>query len=256
MSIEPRAASREDLGSLQNCLVGGDPEQNQRERRVRRHALAISATLEGAVLAALVLIPLFGRPAGIALTTIPLPPYYQRTPSPAAPTQSTSLEPRRGAVCVTCVSQPPAPLRDLPTRNEVIEPPAPPGPTGPGISLPCPGCIEIPGAQGLRPTPPPAETPPNKARIHTQLDPAMLIHRVEPVYPVLPRQMGLSGRVELRAIIATDGTIQFLQVVSGDALFYQSALEAVRQWRYSPTVLNGQPVEVDTYITVIYHLER
>ena len=62
--------------------------------------------------------------------------------------------------------------------------------------------------------------------------------------------------MELRAIIATDGTIQSLQVVSGDALFLQSALDAVRQWRYHPTILNGQPVEIETYITVIYTLQR
>jgi protein TonB len=60
----------------------------------------------------------------------------------------------------------------------------------------------------------------------------------------------------LRAIIATDGTIQSLQVVSGDALFLQSAQAAVRQWRYRPTVLNGQPVEIDTYITVVYTLQH
>jgi protein TonB len=90
----------------------------------------------------------------------------------------------------------------------------------------------------------------------THLDPAMLIHRVEPVYPTLPRQLGRGGRVELRAIIATDGTIQSLQVVGGDFLFYQSALDAVRQWRYTPTVLNGQPVEIDTYISVIYTMQR
>ena len=84
----------------------------------------------------------------------------------------------------------------------------------------------------------------------------MLIHRVEPVYPTLPRQLGRSGRVELRAIIATDGSIQSLEVVGGDPLFYQSARDAVRQWRYSPTVLNGQPVEIDTYISVIYSMER
>ena len=256
MPVEPRAASREDLGSLQNCLVAGDPEQNQRERRVRRWALAISVTLESAVLAALLLIPLFGRPTGIALTSTPLPPYYQRNLSRPEPTRSTPVGTRRGAVCVTCPSRPPAPLRGLHTRSEPIEPAAPPDFTGAGISLPCPSCVEIPGAQGVRPTPPPVETRPNKARIQTQVDPAMLIHRVEPVYPVLPKQMGLSGRVELRAIIATDGTIQSLQVVSGDARFYKSALDAVRQWRYRPTVLNGQPVEVDTYITVIYHLER
>jgi TonB family protein len=62
--------------------------------------------------------------------------------------------------------------------------------------------------------------------------------------------------VELRAIIATDGTIQSLQVVSGDPLFYQSVLEAVRQWRYRPTVLNGIAVEIDTFITVIYNMQR
>ena len=84
----------------------------------------------------------------------------------------------------------------------------------------------------------------------------MLTTRVEPMYPFLPKQMGRSGKVELRAIIATDGTIQSLQVVSGDPLFYQSALDAVRRWRYRPTYLNGQPVEVDTFITVLYTLQR
>lgn len=83
----------------------------------------------------------------------------------------------------------------------------------------------------------------------------MLIHRVEPVYPPLAHQLRRSGRVELRAIIATDGTIQSLQVVGGDPLFYQSALDAVKQWRYRPTILNGQPYEVETYITVIYTLQ-
>jgi TonB family protein len=60
----------------------------------------------------------------------------------------------------------------------------------------------------------------------------------------------------LRALISTDGTIQSLQVVSGDPLFLQSALDAVRQWRYHPTILNGQPVEIDTFITVIYSLQH
>jgi protein TonB len=62
--------------------------------------------------------------------------------------------------------------------------------------------------------------------------------------------------VELHAIIGTDGSIQALQVISGDPLFYQSALDAVRQWRYTPTLLNDQAVEVDTQITVIYSLRR
>jgi protein TonB len=61
--------------------------------------------------------------------------------------------------------------------------------------------------------------------------------------------------VELHAIIATDGTIQSLQAVGGDPVFIRSALDAVRQWRYRPTILNGQPVEVETTITVIYHAQ-
>jgi protein TonB len=86
----------------------------------------------------------------------------------------------------------------------------------------------------------------------THLDPAMLIYRVEPIYPALAKQIHKEGRVELRAIIAKDGTIQSLEIVGGDPMFYLSAKEAVSQWRYRPTVLNGQAVEIDTHITVIY----
>jgi len=84
----------------------------------------------------------------------------------------------------------------------------------------------------------------------------MLIHRVEPVYPPLARQIHRQGRVELRAIISTDGTIQSLEIVSGDPIFLHSAREAVEQWRYKPTILNGQAVEIDTYITVVYTIEH
>ena len=90
----------------------------------------------------------------------------------------------------------------------------------------------------------------------TQLDPALLIHRVEPVYPPLAKQTHREGRVELRAIIGTDGRIRSLQIVAGDPLFEQSAVEAVQQWRYKPTILNGQPVEIDTSIMVIYSMQR
>lgn len=83
----------------------------------------------------------------------------------------------------------------------------------------------------------------------------MLVRRVEPRYPPLMSQIHRGGRVELRAIIATDGSIQALQVISGDPSFYQSALEAVRQWHYLPTILNGQAVEVETTIEVIYRMQ-
>jgi protein TonB len=84
----------------------------------------------------------------------------------------------------------------------------------------------------------------------------MLIHRVEPIYPILAQQTHREGRVELRAIIDTDGAIQSLQIVRGDGIFVRSALEAVQQWHYKPTILNGQPVEIDTYITVVYTMQH
>jgi len=104
------------------------------------------------------------------------------------------------------------------------------------------------------PPPPPVEQRVARPTVvrRTRLDPAMLIYRVEPIYPDLPKQIHKEGRVELHARIATDGSIQSLEVVGGDPMFIQSALEAVRQWRYRPTILNGQPVEIDTHITVIY----
>src|SRR5437667_5033570 len=113
-------------------------------------------------------------------------------------------------------------------------------------------CIEIGGKEAGTPQPR-IETHARPVLVHVgTLDPAMLRHRVEPVYPPLAIQTHREGRVELRAIIGTDGTIRSLQVVSGDPLFYISAKEAVEQWLYKPTVLNGKPVEIDTYITVIY----
>jgi protein TonB len=84
----------------------------------------------------------------------------------------------------------------------------------------------------------------------------MLVERIEPAYPALARQIRREGRVELHAIISTEGRIESLEVVSGDPLFKQSALNAVWRWRYRPTVLNGHAVSVDTYITVIYTLQQ
>jgi len=121
----------------------------------------------------------------------------------------------------------------------------------------CPGGLPIDSSLNV-PVPPTKEAhlEAKKRLTVTSLEPALLAHRVEPVYPPLARQTGRDGRVELHAIIATDGTIQSLEVVSGDPLFYRSALAAVREWRYRPTILDGQAVEIDTHITVIYKLER
>ena len=113
---------------------------------------------------------------------------------------------------------------------------------------------------GNAPVPKPPDTDRNgitpRPHISELTQSALLIHRTEPIYPPIAKQLGREGRVELHAIFATDGSIQALEVISGDPLLVKSALMAVREWQYRPTILNATPVEVDTHITVIYRLNR
>jgi len=82
----------------------------------------------------------------------------------------------------------------------------------------------------------------------------LVIHKVQPNYPQLAKTARVQGNVQLAALIGKDGTIQNLHVLSGHPLLTQAALDAVKQWRYKPYILNGEPVEVDTQITVIFSL--
>jgi protein TonB len=111
------------------------------------------------------------------------------------------------------------------------------------------------GGAGTAPPPPPK---PNvtRTRVGGAVQAAKLVNRVQPIYPPLARQTRISGTVRLHAIIGKDGTVQQLQVESGHPLLVQSALDAVKQWRYQPTLLNGEPVEVDTEIDVIFSLAQ
>ena len=83
-----------------------------------------------------------------------------------------------------------------------------------------------------------------------------LISQVRPVYPVEAKQARIQGVVKLSAVIGKDGTVQQLEVISGHPLFVPSSLEAVKQWVYDRTLLNGAPVEVMTQIDVNYMLSQ
>jgi protein TonB len=87
-------------------------------------------------------------------------------------------------------------------------------------------------------------------RVVSQLTEAQLLNKVEPVYPRIAVLSGVQGQVLLHAIIARNGTIQSLNVISGPPLLIRAATDAVSQWRYRPYVLNGEAVEVETFITV------
>ena len=95
-----------------------------------------------------------------------------------------------------------------------------------------------------------------RVRVGGAVQAAKIINRVQPTYPPLARQTRISGTVKLHAIIGKDGTVQSLQVIAGHPLLVQSALDAVRQWRYQPTLLNNEPVDVDTEIDVIFSLAQ
>lgn len=104
------------------------------------------------------------------------------------------------------------------------------------------------------PTAVPRVANPTRVRVSQGVSQGLLIHQVRPVYPALARQARIQGMVVLQAVIGKDGSIQNLKVVSGHPMLAPAALEAVKQWRYKPYYLNGEPVEVDTTINVNFTL--
>ena len=247
-------------GFLRSCLVEGDSAQEKRVRRNRRRALLVSIVLQILIVAALVLFPLLSKGENIAHRVV----FYPTVPyapgggphQPRNPVRPAGNRPVSSSYWAPSTISPTIEIHDSTPISE------PGDPMGPGI----PG---VPPGEGIDGglTPPTARPQPIPPQIHTvttnkprkvsePVQAAMLIHRVEPLYPQLAVQLRREGRVELHAFISTDGSIQSLEVISGDPLLIRSALEAVREWRYRPTILNGQPVEVDTHITVIYTLSH
>ena len=106
------------------------------------------------------------------------------------------------------------------------------------------------------PPPPPKQEAPKRIRVGGQVQQAKLISQPKPRYPPLAKQARIQGTVRLEAIISKQGMIDQLRVVSGHPLLVQSALDAVRQWRYQPTHLNNEPVEVSTTIDVNFTLSQ
>jgi TonB family protein len=116
---------------------------------------------------------------------------------------------------------------------------------------------------GSAPPQPPSDVPPpdvspstaSRVPVDSNVAAATLIHQVPPIYPPIAKTAHISGTVDLHVIIATDGTIKDLQYVSGPPLLLKSAMDAVRQWVYRPTLVNDNPVEVETTVSVIYTLD-
>jgi periplasmic protein TonB len=245
------------------CLLDRNDEESQRARRLRRRTLLISILIQAVILTLLLLRPLFGaEEIRLIARFLPLPPYRGGSPGPPTPPHRPTHPPSRPT--------PPAPHsfvfvpRPAHPSSAVDETPPEIGAAHAGLSVgdgpgDPNGLIPIPGmAGGSRPLPPPP--PPGEAgkrgpiRKPSEVQEALLIDRVEPKYPPLARQIHLQGTVEIHAIIATDGTIQSAEILSGNAILARAALDAVLRWRYQPTLLNGRPVEVETTIRVIFRI--
>ena len=94
-----------------------------------------------------------------------------------------------------------------------------------------------------------------RVRVSQGVTKGMVVYRIEPAYPPLAREARIQGVVVLTAIINKDGNIQNLQLVSGHPMLAPAAIDAVKHWRYKPFLLNGQPVEVETTVTVNFRME-
>ena len=247
---------------LSECLVDSDAEATRRARQRRRKSLTISLAVESVLLAALLVAPiLMPGTMSARYAIVPIPP-YGGNPSLGASHPNRHPNGHPAIPEATFVFRPgierPHPAADSGASND--------GPPDIGVGAGnCEGCLpggpNVPGSSETGPSipRPPEPKPPVTTKpifVSQGAQEAMLIRRVEPLYPMIARQIHLSGTVELRAIIAKDGSVINLEVVSGNPILARAAFEAVKQWRYRPTLLNNQPVEVQTFVTVKFVFDR
>jgi protein TonB len=137
----------------------------------------------------------------------------------------------------------------------ILPEPEPPAPVATGFAPPA---IGLPTTLGGLPAPPvkQAPAPPKQVRVGGAIQAANLVKRVTPAYPPVAKAARIQGVVKFTATIAKNGSIQNLQLVGGPPVLVQAAADAVRQWVYRPTLLNGEPVEVITQIDVNFDLSN
>lgn len=223
-------------------------------------ALLFSVLLESLALCVLILIPLLYTQAlpsaqlkNLIIATGP--------PLPASPKPPVSRAVSTTVVRRFNIARLVAPIQIPKQINQINEmTPAPevgvPGTTGSGNAGTIP-FIDVLGSE----TPPPAPQPQPKPASHApirvgSISEANLIRKVQPAYPPLAKSARLQGIVEFTATISKEGNIEHLQLVRGHPLLVKAAQDAVLQWKYRPTLLNGQPVEVITDIIVNFTLTQ
>jgi periplasmic protein TonB len=226
-------------------------ESSSAPHKGKRWPMATAFTAEAIIAGLLVIIPLLST--GVIPVSARVPIYTPVKPVTLKPVErirsdhmsaSVSANSAPRATAVVLVSNNPnaiyhGPAVDTTTDPNEVRPPADVNGQGKGLS-------DFIGTRLVTAN----VTFAGPKRIISQLSEGQLLNRVEPVYPHIAAVSGIQGQVKLHAIIARDGRIQSLNAISGHPLLVRAALEAVEQWRYRPYVLNGETVEVETFITV------
>lgn len=232
------------------------------KKKASRWTYIISFSVQVLLLVVLILIPLIYTEAidlkQFSSTLLVAPPPPPPPPPPPAAQPVVKIKPVKRIMEAGKMMAPTV----IPKNVALIKEEELPPDTSVGVVGGVPG--GIPGGQsggvlggiigGVIGGPPPPKEAPKRIVVGGNVQMASVIHQLRPVYPPLARQARIQGTVKLSAVISREGTIQELQVISGHPLLVQSALDAVRQWRYRPTLLNGEPVEVSTTIDVIFTL--
>lgn len=255
-SVHSRAEAAGD--GLGRCLMDGDATQVSSEHRRRRQAFGLSILMETAALALLVIAPL--------LTSVAKPIFTQPvfTPIALGRVHTTTVIRNHNNLDhhteifrnSSLLFNPPGYVPARPPQDEPEDagPVYDAGPALNGAGFDPPAFLD---SRSVEP-PPAVDSRKSEAtrplKVSGGIEEAQLISRVEPRYPQLAVITKREGTVILHAIISRDGRINFLEVVSGPPLLVQAACDAVRQWRYRPTLLNGESVEVETTITVNFRL--
>jgi len=225
---------------------------NEKKKTNKGWGFILSGVVQALILAVLILIPLIyteALPKAMLSTLLIAPPPPPPPPPPPAVVK-TIVKPVARLIQSGKLLQPRAIPKDVVVFKEAELPPdviTPGGATG-GVF----GGIPGQGMVSAMAPPPPKPTAPTRVKQGGNVTAASILNQTRPVYPALARQARIQGNVVLHAIIDKDGKVAQLEVISGHPLLVQSALDAVKQWRYKPTLLNGDPVEVDTTITVTF----
>jgi len=243
----------QDERFLNGCLVDGDSGTERRAKQRRRRALGAALGIEALVMAALAILPLMNTrglpPQYILLPRIPFSGMHAARPAATHPRETSS--PSR----VFVPWNPYLSLAHVSRARAATEVSAPQiSDAAQGMSDHAPGILHATGGTPVLPLPRPAS--PQIVRRSEIVQEGLLINRVQPQYPEIARVARISGTVELRAIIGRDGRVRSVEVLSGSPLLIAAAEAAVRQWRYRPTLLDGEAVEVETLITVRFVLSE